>query len=71
METHQYIAGSYEERIYQLLTEYQEYPVELKKSIRVILAFLLDIYDMALKLHEGEIEQEDKDDLDFIQEEGV
>lgn len=71
-ETQKYQEGTYEILLYNLLTEFQDYPKELQKILLVVAAFLLDIYDLVLKIHEDDkLEDEDKTHIKNFQDSDI
>ena len=42
------------------MTKFNDFPPAAKKKLNVVVGFLLDLYDLAVKSSEKEVEKEDK-----------
>ena len=65
-----YINGTYEDLLYNFLTEFMEFPKETRKILSVIVGFMLNLYDLVLKNDEKNI-MDEKRKIEELEEEGV
>ena len=63
-----YVIGTYQDALYNLLSEYFQYPSQIRMELRSLFALLVEIYDLAIKI-DTSITDGDKNIVEKVEDE--